>query len=178
MLTGKAARSPNHIVAHVHYVRIITYALHTVYVERDSARRRHTGSFYMCNVHKVKIHGPRRNSTPLYAQFGPVRTQNSTGTVTVPHAEQCFQNSQRLHSHPFLLRFMLAPPCVALHRTHSSPTLPPLGFLHPLREDMSGAEGTFPGPRLRREDYITPRLLRAALAQSSPRRRGYTHDTT
>ena len=62
---GKAARSPNHIVARVYYVRSITYALHTVYVEHDSARRRHTGSFYMCDVQKVKIVTPRRNSITL-----------------------------------------------------------------------------------------------------------------
>ena len=90
---------------------------------------------------------------------------------------QLAQYSQRLHSHPFLLLFMLAPPCV-ISVTHSSPTLPPLVFLRPLREGMSGAEGTFSGPRLGREDYLMPRLLRAALAQSSPRRRGYTHDTS
>ena len=65
MVHGEAVSSPHHNVAYAYFVGILEYAPPTVHTPQDLARKGRTGSNCKCDVRKVTIHGPPRNSTPL-----------------------------------------------------------------------------------------------------------------
>jgi hypothetical protein len=70
-LSGEVARSPNHMVACVYYVRIIIYVLLSVHTWQGLAKQRLTGSFYICDVQKVKYPAPPRNHITHCIAIGP-----------------------------------------------------------------------------------------------------------
>jgi hypothetical protein len=65
MLSGEGASSTMYNVTRGYYVRTIVYVLPTVYAGQGSAPQARSGSIYMCDVRKVKIRTPPRNSTTL-----------------------------------------------------------------------------------------------------------------
>jgi hypothetical protein len=62
MLSGEGASSTMYNVTRGYYVRTIVYVLPTVYAGQGSAPQARSGSIYMCDVRKVKIRTPPRNT--------------------------------------------------------------------------------------------------------------------
>ena len=72
LLSGEGASSTVYNVTRGYDVNTIIYVLPSVHAEQGSAPQARAGSISMRDVRKVKIHGPRRNSTTRRVSGGSV----------------------------------------------------------------------------------------------------------